>query len=241
MKALFLLPLLLLTLLTAPAQAQRKSKSKNKTKSEAPLTAANRLQPLFGGATPAQAEQLVGKAFLDDVGRNFPSRAEASKFFSDKGYEYLSENQPDTAAYRFNLAWLLDTKNVAAYRGLAVVASSQPTPDESINLLTQGLALAPSDYLMLSDMGTSYVMRYEQTKKKKDLTTGMDYLQKSLAIDSTNASAWQQMARAYYLQEDYSKAWDAVHTGQKYSVASIDFGFISELLAKAPDPQGTFK
>ena len=235
----FLLPLFLLIVLAAPAQAQRKNKHKGKN--DAPLTSASRLQPLFGGATPAQAEQLVGKAFLDDVGRNFASRAEASTFFANKGFEYLSENQPDTAAYRFNLAWLLDPRNASAYRGLAVVASSQPTPDQSIDLLTQGLALAPTDYLLLTDMGSSYMMRYEQTKKKKDLTTGMDYLQKSLAANAANANAWQQMARAYYLQEDYPKAWDAVHQGQKYSVASIDFGLITELLAKAPDPLGTFK
>ena len=234
----FLLPLFLLTLLAAPAQAQRK---KNKGKNDAPLTSASRLQPLFGGATPAQAEQLVGQAFLDDVERNFASRAEASKFFADKGYEYISENQPDTAAYRFNLAWLLDPQNAAAYRGLAVVASSQPTPDQSIDLLTQGLALVPTDYLMLSDMGASYLLRYEQTKKKKDLTTAMDYLQKSLAANAANANAWQQLARGYYLQDDYPKAWDAVHQGQKYGMGGLDFGFITELLTKAPDPLGTFK
>jgi Tfp pilus assembly protein PilF len=143
--------------------------------------------------------------------------------------------------YRFNLAWLIDQKNVDAYRGLGVVVSRNPTPDESIKLLTQALAVKPTDGLVLSDLGASHLIRYEQTKKKKDLNTGMEYLQKAVTIDPNNAVGWQQMARGYYFQEDYTKAWEAVHKGQGLSMAGFDFGFIGELLAKQPDPQGKFK
>ena len=229
----------LFALLAQPAEAQRKTKVK--AKGEAAVTAANRLQPLFGGISQTQAQALVGAAFLADIERSFASKAEASRFFSTKGYEYLTEGKPDTAVYRFNLAWLIDPKNADAYRGLGVVASRNPTPDESISLLTQGLALVPNDALMLSDLGSSYLIRYEQTKKKKDLTTGYDYLQRAVAADPKNAVAWQQLARVYYLQEDYAKAWDAAHKGGDLSMSSIDFNFLSELMAKMPDPQGKFK
>ncbi|HEX8428100.1 tetratricopeptide repeat protein [Hymenobacter sp.] len=239
MKYLICLLLGFSTLLTLPAQAQRKTKVK--TKGDVAVSAANRLQPLFGGISPAQAQALVGAAFLADVERSFPSKTEASRFFSTKGYEYLTEGKPDTAVYRFNLAWLLDPKNAEAYRGLGVVASRNPTPDQSISLLTQGLALAPNDALMLADLGSSYLIRYEQTKKKKDLTTGNDYLQRAVATDPKNAAAWQQLARVYYLQEDYTKAWDATHKGGDLSINSIDFNFLSELMTKMPDPQGKFK
>lgn len=240
MKNILLLAALLLAFGTAPASAQRKSK-KNKAAEAAPVSKANRLLPLFGGIAPAQAEQVAGANFLADIDRNFASRAEASKFFSTKGYEYLSENQPDTALYRFNLAWLLDQKNVDAYRGLGLVASRSPSPDESIKLFDQALAIAPNDALVLSDLGASYLIRYEQTKKKKDLTTGMEHLQKAITADPNNAVAWQQMARVYYFQEDYTKAWEAVHKGQSLNMVSLDFGFIGELLAKQPDPTGKFK
>ena len=238
MKNILLLIALLLAFGTTPTLAQRKSK---KAKSTTTSTAPNRLLPLFGGVSAAQAEQVVGPKFLADIERSFASRAEASKFFSTKGFEYLSENQPDTALYRFNLAWLLDPKNVDAYRGLGVVTSRNPTPDESISLLSQALALAPNDALVLSDLGASYLIRYEQTKKKKDLTTGMEQLQKAVATDPNNGVAWQQLARGHYFQEDYTKAWEAVHKGQSMNMTSLDFGFIGELLAKQPDPQGKFK
>lgn len=229
----------LLTLLAAPAHAQRKVKIKGDA--AAALTSASRLQPLFGGATAAQAEALLGAGYVDKVAGSFASREEASRFLSGKGYEYLSEGLADTAAFRFNLAWLLDAKNPDVYRGLGIVASRQPTSDQAIALLTQGLALAPNNALMLSDLGSSHLIRYEQTKKKKDLTTGADLLQRAITASPDNAIAWQQMARVHYLQEDYAKAWEAVHKGQALSMASIDFEFLSALMAKMPDPQGKFK
>lgn len=242
MKTSLLLCSLAFTVLTTvPAQAQRKSKSKSKTTTAVPLAAASRVQPLFGGLSAGQAEQALGTTYLDNIRKSFASPAEASQFFANKGFEYLAEGQVDTAAYRLNLAWVLNPQNPLPYRGLGVIASRQPTPDAAIDLIGRAQALTPNDPLVLSDLGSLYLMRYEQSKKKKDLSTSADLLHKALAADSTNAVAWQQLARVYYIQEDYPNAWDAVHRGQQYSVASIDFNFISELIAKQPDPQGKFK
>ncbi|MCC2548874.1 hypothetical protein LJY25_20665 [Hymenobacter sp. BT175] len=236
----FLFLAALLTLFSAsPGWAQRKGK--DKSSSAVPLDASSRLRPLFGGLTPALAEQMMGPAFLAGIDKSFPSRAEASKFFSNKGFEYLAENQPDTAIYRFNLAWLLDQKNADAYRGLGVISARNPTTDETVSLLTQGLALAPNDAYMLSDLGATYLIRYQQTQKKKDLKTGADLLTKALAANPNNAIAWQEMARANFHQGEYTKAWEAIHKGRNLDLTSLNFALISELLQKQPDPQGTFK
>lgn len=235
-------------LLATPAQAQRKGHTRAAnadgslaTTTDPTTVRAARLQPLFGGLNPAQATQLLGEAQLKAIAASFPSTAEASTFFAKKGFEYLQENQPDTAVYRFNLAWLLNPQNADAFRGLGIVASAQATPDAAIGLLGQGLALAPTSSLLLSDLGTSYLIRYGQTKKKKDLTTALDLLHRATTANPSNADAWQQTARALYYQEKYPEAWAAVHQGQALSVGSLDFGLISDLLAKLPDPMGTFK
>lgn len=229
----------------APARAQRRPGATNPDGSLAPAAMAPpraaRLQPLFGGLTPAQATQVIGAAQLRAIAASFASPTEASAFFATKGFEYLNENQPDTATYRFNLAWLLDPRNADAYRGLGVVASTQPTADAAIGLLTSGLALAPTNTLLLSDLGASHLLRYGQTKKKKDLTTGTELLQRATTLDAANAVAWQQLARGYYYQEKFAEAWAAVHKGQALSTGSLDFDLVSDLLAKLPDPQGTFK
>ncbi|MBF9141574.1 tetratricopeptide repeat protein [Hymenobacter properus] len=239
--------LVLGVLLATPAQAQRRGKTSaaNADGSLATAPAAPgrpaRLQPMFGGLSPAQATQIIGEAQLKAIAASFASTAEASTFFTNKGYEYLRENQPDTAVYRFNLAWLLDPKNAEAYRGMGIVASSEPTPDAAIGLLTKGLALSPSSAVLMSDLGTSHLIRYNQTKKKKDLTTGIELLQRATAAEPTNAVAWQELARGYFYQEKYAEAWAAVHKGQALSPTSLDFNLVSDLLAKQPDPQGTFK
>ena len=238
--------LLLGLLVAAPAQAQRKGKTlaANAGGSLATTTAPARparLQPLFGGLSPAQATQVIGEAQLKAIAASFASTTEASTFFINKGYEYLRENKPDTAVYRFNLAWLLNPQNAEAYRGLGIVASAQATPEAAIGLLNKGLAIAPTNSAMMSDLGASYLIRYNLTKKKKDLITGLDLLQRATTADPTNAVAWQQLARGLYYQEKYAEAWAAVHKGQNAGVSSLDFDLVTDLLAKLPDPQGTFK
>lgn len=240
--------ILLLGLLVAPsAQAQRRGRSGAPANPDGsrtttpPATRAARLLPLFGGLSPAQATQVFGEAQLKAIAASFASATEASRFFSTKGFEYLSENQPDTATYRFNVAWLLNPQNADVYRGLGVVASAQPTPDAAIGLLTKGLALDPTSTLLMSDLGASYLNRYGQTKKKKDLAAGLDLLQRATTAGPANAVAWQHLARGLYYQEKYAEAWAAVHKGQAQRLNSLDFALISDLLAKLPDPQGTFK
>lgn len=235
-------------LFASPALAQRKGRTTSAVNADGSLassatTAAQpaRLQPLFGGLTPAQATQLIGETQLKAITASFASAAEASAFFTNKGYEYLSENQPDTAAYRFNLAWLLDPKNAEAYRGLGIVASNRAAPDAAIDLLAKGYALAPSSTLLMSDLGASYLIRYGKTKKKKDLNAGMELLQRATTTEPTNAVAWQQLARGLYYQEKYAEAWAAIHKGQSMSVTSLDFDLISDLKDKQADPQGIFK
>lgn len=233
--------LLLSAAFALPAQAQKGGKGAKGTLP--PPAGPQRLQPLYGGLSPAQAQQLVGPAVLADVDRSFPSRPEASKFFSTKGFEYLQESQPDTAIVRFNLAWLLDPKNPEPYRGLAVLLSRRPdaSPEAIQALVLQGLAVAPTNPLLLTDAANTALGRYEQNKKKKELAQANDYAQRALLADSTNANAWQAQARIRYYQENYPAAWQAVHKGQNFSLTSLDFQFLTELMAKLPDPQGKFK
>jgi len=221
-----------------PAQAQRTKKGAAPVE----LTSASRLQPLYGGASPAQAQQFVGTAVLADIDRSFSSRPEASKFFSTKGFEYLLEHQPDTAAVRFNLAWVLDPKNPDAYRGLAVLLSQRKAPAAEVQaLLLQGLAVAPTNAYLLTDAATTAADRYAQTKKKKDLAEAASYIQRALLANPNNADAWQTQARVRYEQEDYAGAWEAIHKGQSLNMTSLDFDLISDLKEKLPDPQGTFR
>lgn len=231
-----------LLLVTATlAQAQRRHAVAANADGSTATGRPTRLLPLFGGISSEQATALVGAAQLQAIAASFASPAEASTFLSTKALEYLAENQPDTAAYRLNLAWLLNPQNPAVYRGWGLLTSTQPTTDQSIALLAKGLALAPTDALLQSDLGSTYLIRYRQSHKKKDLTTGVFLLQRATTADPANAGTWQQLAQGFFEQSDYAQAWAAVHKGRALSLGSIDFGFITELLAKQPDPEKVFK
>ncbi|GAB2962384.1 hypothetical protein GCM10027048_33620 [Hymenobacter coalescens] len=238
-----LLPLLTTTalLLGSPAVAQKvKTKTKGGSAAADVSAAARRQLPLFGGLTPEAAQQLVGAGFLQSADQSFPSRTEASRFFASKGYEYLSEGKADTALYRFNLAWVLDPKNPAAYRGLGLLAASA-TPDQAIGLFNQALALAPNDAQLLGDLGASYLLRYGQAKKPKDLKTAEEHLRRAQGVEANSAYLWQQMAWVQYYREDYPAAWEALHKARAIDFSGIDFELITQLKEKLPDPQGMFK
>lgn len=237
-----LLPLLTAGLLLAgaPAFAQKvKTKTKGAAATNVPA-AARRLLPLFGGLSPEAAQQLVGAAFLQSAEQSFASRPEASKFFATKAYEYLNEGQVDTARYRFNLAWVLDPQNPAPYRGLGLL-SANTAPDEALGLLQQGLALAPTDAQLLTDIGGVYLIRFEQSKKPKDLKTADEYLHRALAADANSAYTWQQLAWVQLKQDNYAGAWESLHKSRALNFSGIDFDLISQLKEKLPDPQGLFK
>lgn len=241
LSARTLLSAAFLSLLSAaaclPAHAQR-----NKKNAPAAATGPVRLAPLYGGASPAQAQALVGAAVLADIDRSFPSRTEASKFFSTKGFQYMLENQPDTAAVRFNLAWVLDVKNPDPYHGFAALMSQRQVPPAEVQaILLQGLAVAPTNAGLLTDATTIAIERYLQTKKKKDLAEAASYAQRAVLADANNANAWQAQARVRYYQEDYAGAWEAIHKGQNLNLSSLDFTLISDLKEKLPDPQGKFR
>lgn len=239
MKSAFLSLLLPLLLLTGAVQAQRKSTS---TTPADLSTSSRRLLPRFGGATAAEAEQLLGSVFLADVSRSFSSRTEASEFFANKGYDYLSENQPDTAMYRFNLAWALDPHNAEAYRGMAIVLSKRNPADTAIPELVQaGLAQNPNHSLLLADLGNTLLARYATKPKSKDLTAAIGALERATSLLPSNTLALRQLAQAYFYQESYLKSWETLHKVRAQNLGAVDFGLVEQLLAKLPDPQGTFK
>ncbi len=82
----------------------------NKTSETAIVVKNQHLIPFFGETSKSLEQIELEIKFLSECDQNFESRKEASKFFSDRGWNYLQDSELDTACYRFNLAWLLDNK-----------------------------------------------------------------------------------------------------------------------------------
>lgn len=200
-----------------------------------------RIMPLFGERAKSGEQIEFEINFLNDCDQNFGNRPEASQFFAARGWDYLGESQLDTAAYRFNLAWLLNNKNVDAYWGLGVVCYQQNKLDQAIRMLSKGLALADTNTVLMTDLATVELMQYQVKKDPKHLTEAEYHLTKAITILPDNATAHMKMALLQYTKADYGQAWEHVHQARRLDFSAIDLSLLSDLSAKQPDPKGFFK
>lgn len=201
----------------------------------------SRILPLFGerSKSPGQIEDEI--RFLNDCDQNFTSREEASQFFAARGWEYLTDAQLDTAAYRFNLAHILNDKNADVYWGLGVISYQRNQLTDAVRMLKRGVALSDTNAVMMTDLATVELEQYQAKSDTASLADARDHLQKALFLRPDHATAYSKLSIASYLQADYRSAWMYLHKAYKLDISSLDLTYLQELLAKQPDPLGVFK
>ncbi len=199
------------------------------------------LLPLFGERSKSTEQIEHDIRFLSDCDQNFSSRQEASQFFAARGWDYINDGQLDTAAYRFNLAYLLNEKNADAYWGLGVVCYQQEKHSDAIRMLKKGLAYADTNTVLMTDLATVEIKFFQQTKNQQLLSDAETILNQAITIDPANATAHIEMSLLWYTKGEYEKAWDALHKARAIDLSVVDLAFLGDLLAKMPDPKGFFK
>lgn len=197
--------------------------------------------PLWGPGQKNAKQQAEDEAFLKSCDVSFGSRDEASQFFAERGWEYVAEGQLDTATYRFNLAHLLNEKNVDSYWGLGVVCHQKGQADEAIKLLSRGLAVDSTKVMLHNDLATLHLNRYTQDSLSAHLQSARQLLDRSLALDSTNAGTFMKLSLHEYYLGRYAEAWKYLHQGRVLDMQSVDFSLLNALMTKQPDPMGFFK
>ncbi|MFD1142724.1 tetratricopeptide repeat protein [Larkinella insperata] len=197
--------------------------------------------PLFGEQGKSTAHISWEVRFLSECDQNFANRTEASQFFSSRAWEYLTEGQLDTAAYRFNLAWLLNDKNADPYWGLGVICYQQNKTAESIRLLKKGLEVADTNAVLMTDLATVELKHYKETKDKELLEDALLVLNKALQYDMTNANTFMRLSWATFAKGDYTASWENLHKARSLDLSAVDLAFVQELREKMADPKGFFK
>ncbi|WP_242919207.1 tetratricopeptide repeat protein [Pontibacter liquoris] len=200
-----------------------------------------RVQPMFGKQPKTEAQQRQDEKFLSSCDKNFTNRQEASNFFMERGWEYLNSGQTDTAMYRFNLAWLLNPDNKDTYWAFGLVTASKGQQDEAIGLYEKALQYDPKNSMLLSDLGAAYLGVYKAKNKKKVLKKADEILSRSIATDTTNAYALYNLSQVKFYEKKYAESWQYLHQSRNINLTQIDYTFLSELMAKMPDPKGFFK
>ncbi|PRY32765.1 hypothetical protein CLV58_12016 [Spirosoma oryzae] len=199
------------------------------------------IMPLFG-ERPKTAEQIDREIhFLNDCDQNFTSRTEASEFFAARGWDYISDGQLDTAAHRFNLAWLLNDRNADAYWGLGVVSYQKENLPEAVRLLRKGIDAAGTNVELMGDLATVEIKQFQKDHHRPTLDDAEQQLQRIVTQDPAHAASFQKLSLVSYLKADYDKAWDYFHQARQLDMSILDLSFLSDLIAKRPDPKGVFK
>lgn len=200
-----------------------------------------RYLPLFGSKKKAEEQILNATEFLIQCDKNFKDRLDASKFFADRGWEYLNEGLLDTATYRFNLCFLLNQDSFDAYWGLGSISYQKGKYEESTKLLRKGLELSPDNSILMVDIATVQLACYKEKKNCDDIDDALRLLEKSLQIDGTNANGWLKFSIAEFQLEHYEKAWEYLHKCRLLDISFVDTTFVQELIVKQTDPMGIFK
>jgi tetratricopeptide (TPR) repeat protein len=200
-----------------------------------------RFIPLFGTKKKAEEEIKKNAEFIAQCVQYFEDKTKASKFFAERGWEYLGDGLIDTAIHRFNMSYMLDPTNVEAYWGLGSASYQKNNFEESAQLLRRGLELAPDNAMLMVDVATVQIACFKEKRNCDDIDDAMRLLEKSVQLDSTNANAWLKYAIGEYQLEHYDKAWECLHKCKALDLSFVDMGCVQELVAKKEDPLGVFK
>ncbi|WP_234736170.1 tetratricopeptide repeat protein [Tellurirhabdus bombi] len=197
--------------------------------------------PLFGevAKTPVHIEWEIN--FLSSCDQNFSSRDEASQFFAARAWDYLNEGQLDTAAYRFNLAYLLNERNAETYWGLGVVTYQRGQLPESIRLLKKGVEVVDTNATLITDLATVQLKYFQENKDSTLLKEAVNWLHKSAQLNPAYANTFMRLSWASYIQGSYNEAWTYLHKAREIELSAIDLSYLEQLVSKQPDPQNIFK
>jgi tetratricopeptide (TPR) repeat protein len=197
---------------------------------------------LFGGYQKTLAQQEEDKLFLADADRNFENRDKASSFFSDMGWQYLSEGSKEMATYRYNLAYLLNPRNMDVFWGLGVIEYQKGELEEAIKLMTRGLGNGgENNVTLLVDLATLHIKCFTESQHSADMPKAYELLEKAIALQPDFTNAYMQLALANLVNGNIDEAWMSFHKGYEKNPGQVDFDLLSELLQQKADPQGFFK
>ncbi len=166
-----------------------------------------RLVPMFGHIQKSANEKKEDEKMVQNFLEQDSTRLRASEHLVKLGFDYLNNGDNRTAMYRFNQAWLIDSTNSNVFWGFGAVFGSMNAQKEAIEQFNHGLQLKADNANILTDLGTIYLMKYYDTKKKNVLNTGLDYLLKAYSINPRNVNTVYKLSVFYFHLKKCELAW----------------------------------
>jgi tetratricopeptide (TPR) repeat protein len=197
--------------------------------------------PLYGQKALSKKDQTELTQFVESCDASFGSRQEASDFFVERAWEYVTAGKLDTATYRFNLLHALNNQSVDAYWGLGVITFQRKDFPKAIEFLEKGLSLDTTQAILRVDLAVVQLSCYLKQMECGTLDGVEGHLAIALRQQPGYGMAWMKRAQVAYLQERYADAWTYLHACRKLDITQLDISLGQLLAEKMPDPEGVFK
>jgi len=190
------------------------------------------LLPMYGKVKKCDKQIQTDNKFFAFCDKEFKNRKEAAKIYVNLGWAYLNNGILDTAMFRFNQAWLLDSALIDVNWGFGAVLGAQQQYEQAIYYLKRYQTANPNNDRIYIDMATTY-FQYASFQNQKglndswisNLNIGKFCIKKSLEINDKNAYAYRQLAIAYYNENkiDSSKYYGQIANKLDPKVLHPDF------------------
>ncbi|MCL7744744.1 hypothetical protein LV476_07270 [Guyparkeria hydrothermalis] len=173
--------------------------------------------PMYGGMDRSAIPELheADQQFIEDVSEAFGSRKQASRKWTDYGIRKFFEGRGHLAMKRCNQAWLLDPRNVEAYRCFGLVMMNRGATDKAIHNLEKARELTPESSAILADLGATYSIHGASPdrtdEERKALYAKSDELhQQAVEIAPNNPHVYEFRALSLRERGKNVAAWDAI-------------------------------
>lgn len=166
-----------------------------------------RLLPEYGHAVKTAGQIEADNEFIKEELAKEKNPRIASDNCIKRGFDYLYKGEIKTAMYRFNQAWLLDSKNENVYWGFGTVYFYFNDPQEALTEFNKGLAINPNSDNILTDIATISYIEYYKTSDKTKLVKALELLKKSYSVNKKNQNTLFKLSVCYFLNDDCANAW----------------------------------
>jgi tetratricopeptide (TPR) repeat protein len=197
---------------------------------------------MYGYAQKTKGQIEADSDFIQYADKNFNNdRKEASNYYCKRGWSCFHKGILDTAMFRFNQAWLLDSTNAGTYWGFGVISGSKNQPDEALSFLMRAYSIMGDSSELLTDIAFTHLKRFAQKNDIKDFNKANDIYLNAVRMDNNNAFALYGLATINFNCRRYPLAWEYLHRTMQTNSKVVKPEFLVELKKVMPDPQGIYK
>ena len=165
--------------------------------------------PEYGRQTKCQKEIEKDNKFILKCDSSFKDRKIAAKYYIKRAWNYFDEGKLDTAMFRFNQAWMLDSANADIYWGFGTLLGTRKQFKESIPFFKKSIKMNSLNPRVFESISKSYGQLFVRDTNMTHLDLAIDYLKTAISMDADNPRLYGKLTGlyVYFLQTDSARKY----------------------------------